>query len=222
MNVEKVPEVFTCWKEIASYLGKGVRTVQRWEQELGLPVRRPDGPENSNKILAVRQEIDEWRGTRWTRRKPYVRKKEHVAAHGTDDNTRDLRITTLHEKLKQTGYQVLLSQVELALTYLEVARLACTAERRMRSRLNAEKALKNIVHLRGLLEVSPAKVEQLDGKLIRLKNELRSLSGEDRNNLLEAIVNLEYLVKVSGSGELGIAYAAKLDEYRGWLIRLSA
>ena len=29
------------WKEIATYMGRGVRTVQRWERELGLPVRRP-------------------------------------------------------------------------------------------------------------------------------------------------------------------------------------
>jgi hypothetical protein len=28
------------WKEIASYLGRGVRTVQRWECEEGLPVHR--------------------------------------------------------------------------------------------------------------------------------------------------------------------------------------
>jgi hypothetical protein len=33
----------TTWKEVAAYLGKGVRTVQRWEAELGLPVRRPKG-----------------------------------------------------------------------------------------------------------------------------------------------------------------------------------
>jgi len=28
------------WKEIAAYLGRGVRTVQRWERELRLPVHR--------------------------------------------------------------------------------------------------------------------------------------------------------------------------------------
>ncbi len=26
------------WKEIAAHFGKGVRTVQRWEKALGLPV----------------------------------------------------------------------------------------------------------------------------------------------------------------------------------------
>ncbi len=31
--------VLNSWKEIACYLGRGVRTVQRYERDLGLPVR---------------------------------------------------------------------------------------------------------------------------------------------------------------------------------------
>ena len=31
-------QVLNGWKEIANYLGKGVRTVQRYEREFGLPV----------------------------------------------------------------------------------------------------------------------------------------------------------------------------------------
>jgi predicted DNA-binding transcriptional regulator AlpA len=52
--------VFTSWKEIAEYLGKGVRTAQRWEQEAGLPVRRQNG-EGRGKVLAFASEIDEWK-----------------------------------------------------------------------------------------------------------------------------------------------------------------
>jgi hypothetical protein len=32
--------ILNSWKEIARYLGRGVRTLQRWEQELQLPVHR--------------------------------------------------------------------------------------------------------------------------------------------------------------------------------------
>lgn len=32
--------ILNSWKEIASYLDRGVRTAQRWELELQLPVRR--------------------------------------------------------------------------------------------------------------------------------------------------------------------------------------
>ena len=48
----------TCWKEIAEYLHKGVRTVQRWEQ-LGVPVRRSHGLAKSS-VLAFTGEIDAW------------------------------------------------------------------------------------------------------------------------------------------------------------------
>jgi len=33
-------EYLDSWKSIASYLGREVRTVQRWENTEGLPVRR--------------------------------------------------------------------------------------------------------------------------------------------------------------------------------------
>jgi phage terminase Nu1 subunit (DNA packaging protein) len=52
-------EVLNSWKEVASYLGRGVRTVQRWEQELGLPVRRPRGKSRSA-VIAFKSELDNW------------------------------------------------------------------------------------------------------------------------------------------------------------------
>jgi hypothetical protein len=57
------PHVLTSWKEIAAYLGKGVRTVQRWERELSLPVRRPYGMEK-HVIVALPEELDKWMRTR--------------------------------------------------------------------------------------------------------------------------------------------------------------
>src|SRR5947209_4526964 len=52
-------QILGSWKEIASYLGKGVRTVQRWEQELGLPVHRPQGA-RQGVVLAFQGELDAW------------------------------------------------------------------------------------------------------------------------------------------------------------------
>ena len=53
------PEVLNSWKEIACYLGRGVRTVQRWEIELGLPVHRPRGKSRSA-VLAFKPDLDRW------------------------------------------------------------------------------------------------------------------------------------------------------------------
>jgi CheY-like chemotaxis protein len=47
------------WKDIAKYLGCGVRTVQRWEGRLGLPVRRPSrGPRSA--VVALTKDLDAW------------------------------------------------------------------------------------------------------------------------------------------------------------------
>ena len=46
------------WKEIAQHLGRGVRTIQRWEA-FGLPVRRPNY-KNRSAVVALSDELDEW------------------------------------------------------------------------------------------------------------------------------------------------------------------
>lgn len=50
--------IFKGWKDIAKYLGCGVRTVQRWEK-LGLPVRRPTKGDRSA-VMAISEEVDAW------------------------------------------------------------------------------------------------------------------------------------------------------------------
>ncbi len=52
-------EILNSWKEIAAYLGRGVRTVQRWERDLGLPVHRPRGKQRSA-VVAIPEEIERW------------------------------------------------------------------------------------------------------------------------------------------------------------------
>ena len=51
-------------KQIAKYLGRTERTVQRWELQFGLPIHRPSGKSRSA-VMALTQEIEEW-----TRDKP--------------------------------------------------------------------------------------------------------------------------------------------------------
>lgn len=51
--------IFSSWKEIAGFLGKGVRTVQRWEKTHGLPVSRPIGCA-SNVVFAKEEELVRW------------------------------------------------------------------------------------------------------------------------------------------------------------------
>src|SRR5262245_14276510 len=47
------------WKEIAAFLGRGVRTVQRWEREEGLPVHRL-AHDKRGSVYAQRDELTTW------------------------------------------------------------------------------------------------------------------------------------------------------------------
>ena len=59
------------WKEIAAYLKRGVRTVQRWEQTSALPVHRLDA-DRQGSVFAYKQELDEW----WVGRRQVVAPSE--------------------------------------------------------------------------------------------------------------------------------------------------
>src|SRR5690242_10956417 len=57
-DISNSPRILSSWKEIAAYLGKGVRTVQRWERELSLPVRRPNN--GKHVVIAFGYDLDRW------------------------------------------------------------------------------------------------------------------------------------------------------------------
>ena len=52
-------EVLNSWKEIAVYMGRGVRTVQRYERRFGLPVRRLVGKDRGA-VVAFSSDLDDW------------------------------------------------------------------------------------------------------------------------------------------------------------------
>jgi TolB-like protein/Flp pilus assembly protein TadD len=72
------------WKEIAAYLKKEVRTVQRWEKNLGLPVRRlAQGKQGT--VFAYKSDLDAW----WQQSQSKVvdDEEESDAAAGSSDSS---------------------------------------------------------------------------------------------------------------------------------------
>src|SRR5262249_21641383 len=63
------------WKEIAAYLGKGVRTVVRWEKTEGLRVHR-HLQERRSSVFAYKSEIDAW----WQPRRAVLNEEPAAAA----------------------------------------------------------------------------------------------------------------------------------------------
>lgn len=69
------------WKEISAHLRKSVRTIQRWEREAGLPVRRVKMGGKAV-VFAYRSDLDKWwversqgRWRRWLRLLQFWKKR---------------------------------------------------------------------------------------------------------------------------------------------------
>lgn len=67
-------ERLECWKEIAAYLKRDVRTVQRWEKHEAMPVHR-HVHERLGTVYAYKSEIDAW----WNNRRPRLEQQEQVS-----------------------------------------------------------------------------------------------------------------------------------------------
>lgn len=82
--------ILNTWKEIAAYMSRGVRTVQRWESSYGLPVRRA-GPD-AQTVFAFADEIDAWLERAKPRQHPFVRPTFLVVDVVTPNALSDLKL----------------------------------------------------------------------------------------------------------------------------------
>ena len=87
------------WKEIAAHFGRGVRTVQRWEVDLQLPVRRIDTGRGQVTYAFV-DELDRWRES------VGARKAEAEAAGGSDGNGEPLPAAPANRRRRTTAKAV--------------------------------------------------------------------------------------------------------------------
>ena len=55
----RVRERLDSWKEIACYLRRSIRCVQRWEKNEGLPILRCQHARGAT-VYAYREKLDEW------------------------------------------------------------------------------------------------------------------------------------------------------------------
>jgi CheY-like chemotaxis protein len=90
-------KILNSWKEIANYLGRGVRTVQRYERELKLPVRRAAAKDRSA-VLAFSDELDAWLEKASLRTRPYVRPILVVVDPPSADNISSRKLALELEK----------------------------------------------------------------------------------------------------------------------------
>lgn len=115
--------ILNSWKEIASYFGRGVRTVQRWEQELQLPVHRI-GKGKRSPVFAVASELKFWMVTSAGRNALKIGAREGIARQ-SDQPKREAQLAARLHQLAQA-----------------------VAESSVRHQRNAEALQKNILALK--------------------------------------------------------------------------
>ena len=114
------------WKEIATYLNRGVRTVQRWEREMGLPTRRPRGRGRSA-VIAIPEELDAWARHALANDGAPAPAETAVATGQVESAWEEVRrlsrqvrsehhaaVETLHDRLKEIMERVALSRERVA------------------------------------------------------------------------------------------------------------
>lgn len=110
-------EILDSWKEIAVFLRRGVRTVQRWERTEGLPVRR-HGHLKRGSVYALQSDITLWVRTRQFGQTEPVDKHEvyqHRELSGYLAQHR-LRMNDLNAQLKLQWAKVMSSWQQLQQT----------------------------------------------------------------------------------------------------------
>src|SRR5215469_5262052 len=114
------------WKEIANYLGKGVRTVQHYERVVSLPIHRPTGKSSGGAVVAIPAELDNW-----------------VIVSDRRMDSLPMR-RTLDAQTNRLRANFLQIDSEIALTFSDIAMHASDHEKRKRTAQTARRAYDTI------------------------------------------------------------------------------
>ena len=170
------------WKEIAIYFNRGVRTVQRWESELGLPVHRlGSGPRSP--VFAYPPELESW-VQQQALRNDHNRTSSDISSMEPASVSLTRRVFEIPavSGAFQTKYSVcefLLADLNAGLTLARICSRACIDfDRRSRTRANARNAYDFVLRFSRRIPLSSRDRLQLDSKLSQLRLALQEL-GED-------------------------------------------
>jgi hypothetical protein len=150
-------EIFSGWKEIAKYLGRGVRTVQRYEREIGLPIHRVGG-KSHGAVITTKGELDGWVNAGQMRTEPKPKVKSWPGS-----------------LTNKNGANFLLIDSEIALTFSSIALGTSDETKRNRTILTARTAYDTIERLRKGIDLTKGEREKLDANVDRLKVALQRL-----------------------------------------------
>ena len=148
------------WKEIAAYLKCGVRTAQRWQRDLHMPVMRVRDSQRGP-VIADTKELDDW----IRRRSSEVSSDRYTTA-----------FETLAQKTAEKGLRFLLIELTAGRQYAKLAQETTNALVTARRKKGAQRAYDTIQrHLTFAKGLPTAELKKFNAELRELASELKKL-----------------------------------------------
>lgn len=187
-------EVLSGWKEIANHLGRGVRTVQRYERDLGLPVRRPSG-HPTGAVVAVKSELDSWVRSSATAQESFNKAQRSLNAQQESFNRAQDSINVAQESLNAVQKSLNVTQEFFNKeTRFAEGRLVSEVAKGLQDRSDLQAQM---TELRKELRMSVSKVRENVSKLRQQLNEMRQRH-ESIASLIKDHSKRRALLSVSG------------------------
>lgn len=191
------------WKEIAVYLRRDVRTVQRWEKREGLPVYRHQH-EKLGSVFAYRSEVAAW-----------FKGRQHQAAAATQDTDDDkiklvvLPFTNLSAGKKEDYFSDgLTEEMTTEITRLQTGRLAVIAHETAMHYRTGSKAFAQMKQELGVDYVLAGKVRRA-GQRVRVTAQL--IEVEDQTQLWAETYDRDLSDILALQAEIAQAIAAEIQ-----------
>jgi hypothetical protein len=164
-----MPAILNSWKEIATYMGRAVRTVQRWENN-GLPIRRV-GAGNRSPVFAFTVDIDKWLRKRRTAEDP-----DNLKAPQSDTGKLLAESQRLVSTLQRNGADFLFLDLDVAFSMAKSALTSgADTQKKARKQKIARRAYNTIMHLSQRLKMTKQENGDLRKKLATLRRTLEEL-----------------------------------------------
>jgi len=164
-----MPGILNSWRDIATYMDRGVRTLQRWEEQ-GLPIRRV-GTGKRAPVFAFTVEIDKWLHKQSTAALP-----DPITGARSDSRRLVAKSELLLSSLQRRGADFLFLDLDIATTMARTPLKAGRGtEKKARSQRIARRAYDTILYLSERLKMPKEDGRELREKLAALKRKLEQL-----------------------------------------------